>query len=38
MIEFKTISYEVVQVGEEFMSDDFLIKPKLEQQFCLRRH
>lgn len=28
MVEFKTISYEVVEVGEEFMSDDFLIKPE----------
>jgi len=27
MVEFKTISYDVVQVGEEFKSDDFLIKP-----------
>ena len=28
MIEFKTISYETVTVGEEFMSDDFMIKPE----------
>lgn len=28
MIEFRTISYEAVRVGEEFMSDDFLIKPE----------
>ena len=28
MIEFKEINYEVVTVGEEFMSDDFLIKPE----------
>jgi acyl dehydratase len=28
MVEFKTLSYETVQVGEEFMSDDFLIKPE----------
>ena len=28
MIEFKTISYEDVTVGEEFISDDFLIKPE----------
>jgi acyl dehydratase len=28
MVEFKTISYEDVTVGEEFMSDDFLIKPE----------
>ena len=28
MVEFKTLSYEDVTVGEEFMSDDFLIKPE----------
>ena len=28
MVEFKTISYETLVVGEEFMSDDFLIKPE----------
>jgi acyl dehydratase len=28
MVEFKTISYEVVTVGEEFMSDDFLVRPE----------
>jgi len=28
MVEFKTISYEDVTVGEEFISDDFLIKPE----------
>jgi acyl dehydratase len=28
MIEFKTISYEVVEVGEEFRSDDFIVKPE----------
>ncbi|HEX2829260.1 MAG TPA: MaoC family dehydratase [Burkholderiales bacterium] len=28
MVEFKTISYEVVTVGEEFMSEDFVIKPE----------
>ena len=28
MVEFKTSSYETVTVGEEFMSDDFLIKPE----------
>jgi acyl dehydratase len=28
MVEFKTISYEDVTVGEEFTSDDFLIKPE----------
>ena len=34
MVEFKTISYEVVQVGEEFMSDDFLIKPEDVETFA----
>ncbi|HTE14628.1 MAG TPA: MaoC family dehydratase [Burkholderiales bacterium] len=34
MIEFKTISYEVVTVGEEFMSDDFLIKPEDVETFA----
>lgn len=28
MIEFKTISYEVVRIGEEFRSDDFTVKPE----------
>lgn len=28
MVEFKTISFEVVQIGEAFRSDDFLIKPE----------
>lgn len=28
MIEFKTLTYEAVTVGEEFMSDDFLVKPE----------
>jgi acyl dehydratase len=28
MVEFKPISYEAVTVGEEFRSDDFLIKPE----------
>jgi acyl dehydratase len=28
MVEFKTISYETVTVGEEFRSDDFLVKPE----------
>ena len=28
MIDFKTISYEVVQIGEEFRSDDFTVKPE----------
>ena len=34
MIEFKTISYEVVTVGEEFMSDDFLVKPEDVETFA----
>ena len=34
MIEFKEISYEVVTVGEEFMSDDFLIKPEDVETFA----
>ena len=34
MVEFKTISYEAVQVGEEFMSDDFLIKPEDVETFA----
>ncbi|MBI3057463.1 MAG: hypothetical protein HYY77_25970, partial [Betaproteobacteria bacterium] len=28
MGKFQTISYDVVRVGEEFMSDDFLVKPE----------
>ncbi len=28
MVEFKQISYEAVTVGEEFKSDDFLVKPE----------
>ena len=28
MVEFRPISYETVRIGEEFMSDDFLIKPE----------
>jgi acyl dehydratase len=28
MMEFKPISYDAVTVGEEFKSDDFLIKPE----------
>jgi acyl dehydratase len=28
MVEFKPISYEAVTVGEEFRSDDFLVKPE----------
>jgi acyl dehydratase len=34
MVEFKTISYDVVQVGEEFRSDDFLIKPEDVETFA----
>ena len=34
MIEFKPISYEVVQVGEEFSSDPFLIKPEDVETFA----
>jgi len=28
MVEFKTISYEAITVGEELMSDDFTVKPE----------
>lgn len=34
MVEFRTLSYEVVQVGQEFMSDDFLIKPEDVETFA----
>ena len=34
MIEFKMISYDAVRVGEEFMSDDFLIKPEDVETFA----
>jgi acyl dehydratase len=34
MVEFKPISYEVVQIGEEFMSDDFLVKPEDVETFA----
>lgn len=34
MVEFKTISYDVVRVGEEFRSDDFLIKPEDVETFA----
>ena len=37
MIEFKTISYDIVQVGEEFKSDDLLIKPEDVETFALDR-
>jgi len=33
-VEFKTISYNLVQVGEEFKSDDFLIKPEDVETFA----
>lgn len=34
LVEFKTISYNLVQVGEEFMSDDLLIKPEDVETFA----
>ena len=34
MIDFKKINYEAVTVGEEFMSDDFLIKPEDVETFA----
>jgi acyl dehydratase len=34
MVKFKRISYDVVRVGEEFMSDDFLIKPEDVETFA----
>jgi acyl dehydratase len=34
MMEFKTLSYEIVQIGQEFMSDDFLIKPEDVETFA----
>lgn len=34
MVEFKPISYEVVQVGEEFQSEAFLIKPEDVETFA----
>jgi acyl dehydratase len=34
MIQFETISYEKVTVGEEFRSDDFLIKPEDVETFA----
>ena len=33
MSDFKEITYECVTVGEEFMSDDFLIKPEDVETF-----
>lgn len=34
MTEFQTIAYEVVQVGEEFESDDFTVKPEDVETFA----
>jgi acyl dehydratase len=34
VVEFKPISYEDVTVGEEFMSDDFLVKPEDVETFA----
>ncbi|MGH8618871.1 MAG: MaoC family dehydratase [Burkholderiales bacterium] len=34
LVEFKRISFDVVRVGEEFMSDDFLIKPEDVETFA----
>jgi acyl dehydratase len=34
MVEFKRISYDAVRVGEEYMSDDFLIKPEDVETFA----
>lgn len=34
MVEFKTLTYEAVTVGEEFMSDDLLIKPEDVERFA----
>ncbi len=34
VVEFKTLTYEDVTVGEEFMSDDFLIKPEDVERFA----
>ena len=34
MVEFRTISYEAVTVGEEFKSDDFLVKPEDVETFA----
>ncbi|MBI4191616.1 MAG: MaoC family dehydratase [Betaproteobacteria bacterium] len=33
MVEFRKLSYDAVRVGEEFMSDDFLIKPEDVETF-----
>jgi acyl dehydratase len=34
MVEFKKISYDVVCVGEEFMSNDFLVRPEDVETFA----
>ncbi len=34
MIEFKRISYDVVQVGEELMSNDMVVKPEDIETFA----
>ncbi len=34
MIEFKLLTYEAISLGEEFMSDDFLIKPEDVETFA----
>lgn len=34
MVEFKTISYEAVTVGEEFKSEDFVVKPEDLETFA----
>lgn len=34
MIEFKRVSYQAVQVGEELMSNDFVIKPEDIETFA----
>ena len=34
MVEFKTVSYNTVRVGEEFISDDLLIKPEDVETFA----
>lgn len=33
-VAFKTISYDIVRVGEEFMSDDLLVKPEDVETFA----
>ena len=34
MVEFRTISYEAITVGETFRSDDFLVKPEDIETFA----